>query len=466
MSFIWHGTDLMVATNGHSVGAIPDSVTGISSDSRTINGGDLFVALRGEQFDGHDYLHDARMAGAAVALIDELYLKQNASNLPLPSIVVEDTLLAYGNLARYYRRCLSFSVAAITGSVGKSTTRRMVAQILQRKFHIHETQKNYNNLIGTPKTLLETNPDTEVVVLEHGIDRPGEMLRLARISEPNVGIVVSIAPCHLERLGTLEGIATEKGMLLTEIQPNGWGVINLDSPFASYLQSLPPRSLCFSSQRHAPVQCIHVETDDLARAHFVVRDPHGTWSCHLSVPGAHLVTNALAAWCVGEIYGVPSEERALALQKFQGDWGRLRRRAGVNGSIILDDVYNANPVAFHAALDTLRRSSASRRIAIIGNMLDLGPHSPEYHRLLGQDLSDYNIDYLFTLGDLSSYVIDGAIEKGFSQNHVFLCTDHDELAEQLVDFVKPGDLILVKASRGMALESIVERILDSTDDTD
>ncbi|HOE10635.1 MAG TPA: UDP-N-acetylmuramoyl-tripeptide--D-alanyl-D-alanine ligase [bacterium] len=466
MPFIWQGTDLLAATGGQPVGTIPDSVTGISTDSRNIKTGDLFVALRGERFDGHDYLHDARMAGAGAALIDNMYLKQNASHLPLPSIVVEDTLVAYGNLARYYRRCLSFSVAAITGSVGKSTTRRMVAHILQRTFRIHETKKNYNNLVGTPKTLLEANADTDIVVLEHGIDRPGEMLRLARISEPNVGIVVSVAPCHLERLGTLEGIATEKGMLLTEVQPNGWGIINLDSPFASYLQSLPPHCLCFSLQRHAPVQCIHVETDDLARACFIVRDPHGTWSCNLSAPGAHLVTNALAAWCVGEIYGVPSEERSLALHEFQADWGRLRRRAGRNGSIVLDDVYNANPVAFRAALDTLRRTSASRRIAVIGNMLELGPRSAEYHRLLGQDIPEYGIDYLFTLGDLALCVNDGAIEKGFPQNCAVSCISHEELVQRLLELIKPGDLILVKASRGMAFESVVERIIEFVDETD
>ena len=453
-------SDLIAATQGRTVAdAPPDHVTGISTDTRSIEPGALFVALRGERFDGHDFIRDARRAGAAAALVDELYVERTGNETLLPVIMVKDTLRSYGALARYHRRQCGVSVVAVTGSVGKSSTRRMIAEVLRARLHVHEAEKNYNNLVGTPKTLLGLTPGVDVAVLELGIDRPGEMARLAAIAEPDVGVIVSIAPCHLERLGTLEGIAREKSLLLMAVRPDGWGVINLDSPFASYLQTLANRSLCYSVHRHAAVWGNEIKTDSQARPHFSVHDCHGQWPCSLSVHGSHQVANSLAAWCVGEVYDIPPEDRVQALAAYKGSWGRLTRRPGLKGSVILDDVYNANPVSVRAALDTLRCSSAERRIAVIGDMFDLGPRAEEYHRQLGQDIPSFQTDLLFTLGALSRHVAQGALVSGMSNDCVTECDDHDEVVEKLSHLVESGDLVLVKASRGMAMEKVVEQIV-------
>lgn len=457
---MWSWTDLINATNGQTVAGVPpDHTTGISTDSRSINQGELFVALRGERLDGHEFLREVRRAGAAAALVDELYMEQSQDTGPLPLLVVKDTLQAYGALARYHRRKCGVSVVAVTGSVGKSSTRRMIAEVLRRRFHVHESEKNYNNLVGTPKTLLAITQGVEVAVLEHGIDRPGEMARLAAISEPDVGVIVSIARCHLERLGTLEGIAREKGLLLLSVRPDGWSVINLDSPFASYFQALANRSLCYSVHRHASVWGDGIKTDSQARPRFTVHDRHGRWECSLSVLGPHQVANALAAWCVGEAYEVPPEDRIQALGEYRGSSGRLSRRPGLKGSVILDDAYNANPDSVRAALETLRCSSAERRIAVIGDMFDLGPRAEEYHQELGQEIPSYQVDFLFTLGPLSRCVARGALASGMSKDCVVECADHSEIVRRLSDLVEGGDLILVKASRGMAMEKAVEQLV-------
>ncbi|MFH1738417.1 MAG: UDP-N-acetylmuramoyl-tripeptide--D-alanyl-D-alanine ligase [bacterium] len=460
MELTWRWSDLAAATRGETVAALPpDYVTGISTDSRSIGAGDLFVALRGDRFDGHEYMRDAQVAGASAAVVDELYAERNRETAPLPLLVVKDTLQAYGALAHYHRHRCGVSVVAVTGSVGKSSTRQMIAEMLRKRFHVHETEKNYNNLVGTPKTLLDIGPGVDIAVLEHGIDRPGEMARLAGISEPNVGVVVSIAPCHLERLGTLEGIAREKGLLLLAVRSDGWGVINLDSPYSTYFQALVNRSLCFSTQRHAAVHSDLIETDAQACPRFQVHDRQGSWSCSLSAHGRHHVANALAAWCVGDIYEIPPEDRIAALAEFRGSWGRLNRRPGLKGSVILDDVYNANPASLLAALETLQCSSAERRIAVIGDMFDLGPLAEAYHLRLGQEIPSFRADYLVTLGKLSRNVASGALDSGMPKDRVFECENHEEVVQRLSELAEAGDLILVKASRGMAMEKIVEQLV-------
>jgi len=413
----WRWSDLLAATRGRSQSkSPPDHVTGISTDSRSIKRGELFIALRGEKFDGHDYLKDARRLGASAALVDELYAKRNSDLRVLPLIVVENTLRGYGALAHYHRKRCGASVVAVTGSVGKSSTRQMIAEILRRKLRVHEAEKNFNNLIGTPKTILEIEPETDIAVLENGIDRPGEMAQLASMSEPDVGVIVSIAPCHLERLGSLENVAREKGLLFLAVRPGGWGVVNLDSLYASYFQALVNRSVCYRIGRNTAVWADRIELDSEARPRFTVHDRHGEWRCEMSVHGRHQVSNALAAWCVGEIYEVPPEDRLEALAAFRSGWGRLRRRHGLRGSTVLDDVYNANPASVRAALDTLRLSSARRRIVVIGDMFDLGPRAPDFHRELGQEISNYSADILVTLGPLAEKVADGALDTNRSRN--------------------------------------------------
>ncbi len=458
----WHWSDLLRATRGEAlVDSPPDAVRGISTDTRALEAGDLFVALRGEKFDGHDYLKEARRAGASAALVDELYAKRNPDLRILPLIVVEDTLRAYGALAHFHRGRCSASVVAVTGSVGKSSTRQMIGDVLRTQFRVHEAEKNYNNLIGTPRTILGITPETEIAVLENGIDRPGEMAQLASMSEPDVGVIVSIAPCHLERLGSLEGIAREKGLLLLAVRPDGWGVINLDSRYASYFQALVNRSIGYRIGRNTAVWADGLELDADARPRFTIHDRHGEWRCELSAYGRHYVSNALAAWCVGEIYEVSPENRLKALAEFHSSWGRLNRRSGLKGSTVLDDVYNANPASVRAALDTLRHSSAQRRIAVIGDMFDLGPRANELHFELGREFLDYGADLLVTLGPLAQNLAEGAIESGMPQDRVFRCESHEEVASRIAELIGEGDLVLVKASRGMAMEKVVERIVAS-----
>jgi UDP-N-acetylmuramoyl-tripeptide--D-alanyl-D-alanine ligase len=396
---------------------------GLSTDSRNIAPGDLFVPLRGERFDGHDYLSQAVRNGAAACLSDEV-----VAGLPVPVVRVEDTLRALGDIAAAYRLQLKGPLVAITGSAGKTTTKEMLASILERIGPGLKTAGNFNNLIGLPLTLMKLQPDDQWAVLEMGTSALGEIERLTEIARPTIGVITNVGAAHLETLAGLDGVARAKGELVAGLQ-GGVAVVNLDDPRVAVLPiANGVKKLTYGLAEEADI-----------RAEAIVEEDNRL--------GFTLVTRS-ARVTIDDIVG--------GLDAFRPVAGRMNLFPLTCGGLVLDDCYNSNPLSATAALDALKKlDGRGRRIAVLGDMLELGPAAQELHRELGEKAAAV-ADLLIAVGSFSEAVCAGAVKAGMNSDRVERLGSAGDAATLLQDILRPGDLILVKGSRGVKLEQVVE----------
>src|SRR5438067_429137 len=432
-------------------GAGKISIERISTDSRTIKKGELYVALRGENFDGHKFVEATAKAGAAGAIVD---LKWNGK-VPKKFAVIraEDTLLAYQNLAANYRKSLPIKVLAITGSNGKTSTKDFAASVLGRKFRITKTQGNSNNHVGLPRTILEATSHDEVGVWEIGMNRPGEVAPLAKIAAPDAAIITNVGVAHIEFMGTREAIAKEKGALAEAVDPSGTVILNADDPFSKGIAERTIAHVILAGTKEGAICAIDIQ-QSADGSEFTIFEGAHRCRAQLPVPGLHMVQNALLAVAAGRAFGLSLEEAAAGLASAPLTKARLQIKE-INGVQFLDDSYNANPDSMKAALRTLvELDSDGKKIAVLGEMRELGKETQSGHEEVGEAAAAFGIDQLIGIGEMGAVIARAAEKAGLEKSATVGSTS--EAADLLIDIVAPGDLVLIKGSRLARTEDVIE----------
>jgi len=440
-------TTIALWTRGRLIGDDAD-VTGVSIDTRKLGSGDLFVAIKGDRVDGHDYLAQAAASGAVAALVER---KVDA---PIAQIVVNDTQLALGDLASAVRAQSNVRVVGITGSNGKTTVKTLTASILSRHGRTHVNAGNYNNELGLPLTLLTMPQDTEYAVLEMGAGKPGDIAYLAAIARPDIGLVNTIAPAHLERMGSVEGVAETKGALYQALPADGVAIINGDDAFASFFTGLAAgrSQLRFALDHKADIGADIVE-QRVDGSRFVLSTPQGDAEVLLPLPGRHNIANAMAAAAIALALDVPLDTIVEGLEQVPGVAGRLKPQAMPGGWTLIDDSYNANPGSLGAAIDTLALAQGERWL-VLGDMAELGANAKALHAGMGERARQHGIDRLFAVGPLSVATVEAFGAKG--EHH----TDKASLIASLKQHLHGGVTCLVKGSRSAGMEQVVAALHD------
>ena len=452
--------DVAKAVGGRIVGEQKElqPITSVVIDSRQVTPGALFVALKGQKQDGHDFLIDAFARGARAALVERVITgdAQSAEKQPQTMIQVEDTLAALQGLARWWRETLKLKVIGVTGSVGKTTTKEVIASVLRGRFEVMKSEGNLNTETGVPLTLLKATPRQQVVVLEMGMYAPGEIRALARLAAPKAGVVTNVGPTHLERLGTIDRIADAKAELVEELPEDGLAVLNYDDErVRSMASKTKAQVVYYGLDPKAEIWADSVQSRGLQGIQFDLR--RGEKWVHVRMPllGLHSVHAALAAAAVAYHQGLTLEEIAEGLHTVSSTL-RLIVEAGINGSTIVDDSYNASPASTLAALNLLSELEG-RKVAVLGDMRELGSFTDEGHRMVGRRAADV-ADLLVAVGDLGEIIGREALACGKGERNVFLAKSNEDAIEYLKANLCPGDCVLVKGSRGMRMEEIVEAI--------
>ena len=426
----------------------------MQSDSRKVRRGDLFVALRGEKADGHDFAEAAISHGAVAALVSRPISEK------LPAIEVTDTLRAYGDIAAGYRQLTGVKVVGITGSVGKTTTKEMTASVLEAAYHTAKTEGNHNNNLGLPMTIMDMPENTEVAVLEMGMNHSGEMEYLSDIARPDLAIITNIGTMHIEHLGTREGILQAKLEIMRGMPDDGAGVFNGDEPLLWNIRAIGKhKKYYYGIENHAcdVTATDIVELDDGVR--FVVHGFGQQFELFVPMLGRHAVYNALAATTVGLLLGVKAEKIQARFSSFHNT-GMRQKIYVKNGVTIIEDCYNAGPESTEAALDVLAGiKTDGRRIAVLGDMLELGNRSAAEHYRIGR-LAVGKADLLLTYGEHSVRTLTGAITGGMNPKNTDHFDTHEDMAHMLKMRVSEGDVVLFKGSRGMRMEKVLQLFLD------
>ncbi len=427
----------------------------VSSDSRKIAAGDLFVALQGGNFDGSEFVSGAMQGGAVAALVNADSIKKLSSDLsPQTSILaVEDTRLALGRLAAYWRGQFTVPLVAVTGSNGKTTVKEMLASILRTAAGsadaVLATQGNLNNDIGMPLMLLKLRATHRYAVIEMGMNHSGEIDYLTRLARPDVAIVNNAGSAHLAGLGSVEAVARAKGEIFAGLPENGIAVINADDAHAPLWRTLAGNHALieFGLERHVAV---HAQWQPQGQgARIEVSTPQGNFQANLQVPGVHNVRNALAATAAALALHIGLPHIAAGLEKFPGVGGRLQRKAALHGAVLIDDSYNANPASLHAALKVLAQASG-KKILVLGDMGELGAAAARLHGEIGAEARRLGVDELLALGELTAHTVH---EFGAGARHFERIED---LLATLVKDMGADSTVLVKGSRFMRMERVVQ----------
>ena len=451
----------VLAATGGTLSALGHATRfpGVTTDSRALGSGELFVAIRGDTHDGHAFVADAAGRGAGAVVVEQ---PPEQAALACGVILVRDTLAALGHLAAFHRRRRRPRVVAITGSNGKTTTKEMLAAILERALgtgRVLRTTGTQNNLVGLPLTLLRLADADVVAVLELGMNGPGEIWRLAEIAEPDVGVITCVAPAHLERLGSLHGVAEAKAELYRRLRPSATAVVNADDPLvAAAADAFPGRKVPFGTLGGVPVAAAGIVDRGLEGIEFRLVLERQEVPVRLAVPGRHNVTNALAAAAAAHALGVELDVMRAGLEAFQPPGMRMEVTQLPTGVTVLNDAYNANPASMAAALRTLAASRSRRRLAVLGEMRELGAEAARAHRELGTAAAAANLDTLFLLGEHAEEVRAGAEAAGMAPDRIVVAQSHEALAARLQSHCRSGDLVLLKGSRGAAMEEVLRRL--------
>src|SRR5947209_13946061 len=422
----------------------------LSTDSRTLKPGELFVALRGENFDGHNFVQAAAKAGAAGAIIESNWKGKVPETFAL--IRTKDTLQSYQQLAANYRKSLTLKVVAITGSNGKTSTKDFSASVLGRRFRVTKTEGNFNNHVGLPRTILEATSRDEIAVWEIGMNHPGEVAALSKIATPDVAIITNIGVAHIEFMGSREAIADEKGALVEAVSVGGTVILNADDLFSVRIAARARAKVVLAGTTDGTIRAAEISQSEDGTEFTILEGAHRC-RAQLPVPGLHMVQNALLAVAAGRVFGVSLEECAAGLAAAPLAKARLQIKK-IGGVEFIDDSYNANPDSMKAALRTLVELDADgKRIAVLGEMLELGEESARGHREVGETAAALKIDKLIAIGDVAAAIADGARQAGLQSTAVVKSTS--EAAELLSQMVQPGDLVLIKGSRAARTEEVI-----------
>ena len=461
----WKTEEILEATAGELVcGDLQDAFSRVFIDSRMTAGDGVFVAITGEIHDGHTFLPEVVNRGGRGLVVN----RKKTEHLPLAAwktigvacIAVADTTRALGDMAAFNRRRSQASVVGITGSNGKTTTRQFTTTVVSQQFNTLATAGNFNNEIGLPLTLLGLEPDHQWAVVELGTNNPGEIDRLADICSPDIGVITNIGPAHLEGLGSIEGVAREKGSLLNGLRKNGKAVLNADDPRVLQLaRQTRNRVILYGLSADAAVRATDVH-EKAAAISFALNISGESVSIRLNSPGRFMVTNALAAAAVGYQLGLSCSRIKAGLEAFTPVSGRMNIQHTTNKIHIIDDTYNANPDSMQAALATLQTMrGGSRGIFVAGDMLELGNQAPSLHSRIGAMAAQSGISRLYARGEFADRVVSGARGEGMPAANTIIGSRQEIIAD-LTNWLRPGDWLLVKGSRGMAMEKVVQGIKD------
>jgi len=447
-----------------------EEIRGVSTDTRTLKPGELFVPIEGERHDGHDFVADAARAGAAAALWRRgRPVPEEGAGLPL--LLVDDPLEALQKLAERYRASLGAKVVAVTGSNGKTTTKDLIASVLAQRLRVHKTAGNLNNHIGLPLTILRADPDTEALVVEMGMSGRGEISRLTRLARPDVAVITNIGEAHLMQLGSRRNIARAKLEIAEGLGPGGVLVVPENEPLIrEELAASPPpagvRVFTFGEGADSDVRVHGIRADvdgtafRLAFGPALDPDPAGPAEegepFRVPLPGRHNAVNAAAAAAVGRLFGLDAEAIRRGLAEASATGMRIERTAAWNGAVLLNDAYNASPTSVRAAISLVGELSGFRRKwLLLGDMLELGPEEAALHAAIGREAASRGGDRLYTYGKLAAHIAEEAARLMPEEGRVRHFGDKAALAAAVMEELDPADLVLVKASRGMKMEEVV-----------
>ncbi len=442
-------------------------VSGIATDSRRVEPGNAFVAFPGEHVDGHEYLVAAMERGARTLIVSTApgaiaSQFEVARERDVTVIRVGDALSAVQALARYHRGRMFCPVIGVTGSTGKTTTKDFITNVLAQGFRVVATEGNQNNELGVPLTILRAGADTDVLVVEMAMRGEGQIAQLASIARPTAGLVTNVGTSHIELLGSQEAIARAKGELVRAVASEGRVFLNGDDAFSPLLAEGSPAEVVFYGlAEECQVRAVDIDTDESSRPSFVLLTPSGTREVRLDIPGRHNVYNALAATAVALYLEIPLDDIVAGLESAQSGQMRMQSFETAVGVHVINDAYNANPTSMRAAIETLADiTGASKRVAVLGDMAELGSLTELAHFRIGEEVARLAIDLLVTVGERAKRIADGARAEGMPDEMIRPCATTDEATEVLDDILEAGDVVLVKGSRVMGLERVVEGIVD------
>ena len=425
----------------------------VTTDTRTVGEDDLFAALKGEKFDGHDFIEQAVSDGAAGVIVEDAARLYPDGDYTI--FVVKNTRKAYQDLALFHRRRFSIPVVAVTGSAGKTSTRALIATVLEQKYNVLQTEKNFNNEIGLPRTLLQLTKEHGVCVVELGMRGLGQIKELADIAEPTVGVVTNVGKSHIELLGSQVQIARAKGELVEALGSDGTAVLNQDDKrVAAMAGKCKGKVVGFGIINDAPVMAGTIKNSEKGLS-FTCRCFDQVIDVHMAVIGTHNVYNALAAVAVGRLLGLSEHQMQKGLAEYKGVPMR-QELVNIDNVVFVNDAYNANPASMKEAVDTLVTLTGGRKIAVLGGMLELGDWAEKEHEQIGTYLADQRVDVLIALGVEARFLAKAA--KAAGMNEVYTVTTHAEAAAVLRRIMRQGDTVLLKGSRDFAMEKILPYI--------
>lgn len=425
------------------------AVSGISTDSRNIKPGELFVALEGGNFDGHKFLSEVFEKGAIATVVS----KEVEATYPI--IKVDNTLSALKEIAAYYRQKFSLPVVAVTGSTGKTSTKEMIAAVLENSFSVHKTQKNYNNEIGLPHTLFNLENRHEISVLEMGMNNLGEIERLAYMARPNIAVITNIGTAHIENLGTRENILKAKMEITTYFDCSSILIVNGDDEYLNKISDKAYRIIKVSQNGKGDYNAFNIKDFGEEGTEFTCAVRGINYVFKIKVPGIHNVYNALAAIAIGDGFDMKPNKIVEGMLNFNPGKMRMDIFELSNGLKIINDCYNANPDSMKAALNVLASYKNKRRVALLGDMFELGNYSKELHGEVGKYLPQH-CDVLIAVGELGHYIY----KEGKEALEAYYYKTKEEACENIHKILQPGDVLLIKASRGMNMEYITNYLLE------
>ena len=451
--------ELAKAVNGKLLWGNAEQVfSGVTTDSRKVSKGNLFIPLVGERFDGHDYIEHCFNSGAAVCLTQKLIPQQDNAS----AILVDDAAKALRDLAGWHRRKHNIPVVGITGSVGKTSTKDMIACVLSKQYEILKTQGNFNNEIGLPLTLLQLDKKHEIAVIEMGMSGFGEISRLTEVAQPQIAVITNIGVSHIEKLGSQQGILKAKLEILEGLKPDGLIVLNGDDPLLRGIESsLKHKTVYYGMESGLDYVATCYESLGELGSQFSIKLDGQTYKVSIPVPGIHNVYNALAAIAVGIEMKIPMNTIIEGIGSYSP--GNMRQNIiSFKGIKIINDAYNASPQSMQAAINVLEElCTKTRGIAVLGDMLEMGDMASELHYSVGSFIKDKKIDYLITIGKASksiSEAVDNSGKQGIILQHF---ENNKDALKYIFSIIRQGDYILIKGSRGMKMEEIANDILNS-----
>jgi len=448
--------DISAATSGEVIGDGTLECEGVCTDTRKLEGKNIFVAISGPHFDGHDFIEGALKSGVSALVVSDI------SKLPdgVSAVVVGDTIQALGDIAMWWRSRFDIPCVAITGSNGKSTTKEMTDAVLSPLGKVLKTEGNFNNLIGLPLTIFKWDESHRVAVLEMGMNAQGEIKRLTEIARPNVGVITNINAAHLEKLHSIEAVASAKGELFDAMSSGGVAIVNDEDPWVKKVSEKYDGSrITFGMQNNSDVRFLNMESEGLDSVDMNLEAGGVEFSAHLDVPGVHNVMNALAAISIGMALGVQPSDAAGRLKNFHPMEMRFERVQLCNGVRVVNDSYNANPESMRMAFRTVGSAKrAGRFIAALGDMFELGSSSAKLHEGVGREAVENGAEKLYLVGEFAGDVARGALASGLNDDLIVICDDVEGLKSGLEKDLTAGDVLLVKGSRGARMERVVEHM--------